>query len=167
MTPLSDYFRSQAEWRRSKAEEYPEDKRNEQSAAALEDLAEFIEPDEQRQFEAGSILDALEPHLFQFSLGGEETARAVVRYGFGYPVNAQTHTEFLEELAVHCTVDAYEFARGEQDGADPTGTLLPCEIDAAKADVTLPPYYFERRGGSTEPELEKAVAEYSLLNRES
>ena len=90
---LSDYFRSQADWRRQKAEEYPEDERNAQSAAALESLAEYVEPDEHGEYEAGPVIDRLLPHLADhgMSLGGEETARAVSRYGFGYPVSTRQH----------------------------------------------------------------------------
>ncbi|MEK6271479.1 MAG: hypothetical protein AABM42_02375 [Actinomycetota bacterium] len=159
MTSLSDYFRSQADWRRQKAEEYQEDKRNEQSARALEDLAEYVEhPDAEGEAEA------LEQHLFEFSLGGEDTARSVVRYGYGYPVSVSSHIEFLEELVTLCLADAYESAREHED--DPTGTLLDFELDAARADVNLPPYYWQGRKGSLERELEEAVSEYRALSEE-
>ena len=42
MSSLQDNFRAQARWRREKAEEYPDDERNAQSAAALESLAEYV-----------------------------------------------------------------------------------------------------------------------------
>jgi hypothetical protein len=157
---LSNYFRSQADWRRQKAEEYPEDERNVQSADALESLADYVERDERGDCKAGRIIDALEPHLFEeFSFGGEETGREASRYGFGYKTTSPLqHEEFLEELATLCMVDAYQFA--SEHGVDPSETLLGFEIDAARAGVALPHYYFRRRPRSTEWELEQAVREY-------
>ncbi len=155
---LSDYFRSQADWRQRKAEEYPDDARNAQSAAALYSLAEYVEPDERGDHEAEGV-DALLPHLFEgFSLGGEEAHRAVSRYGFGYTATAPTqHIEFLEGLQVSCMEDAYEFARDAGEGDDPTETLWPCELEAARRGVFLPTLYFERRRNSTEAECEEWV----------
>jgi hypothetical protein len=157
MTQLSEYFRAQAEWRHGKAEEYPEDERNAQSATALDALAEYVEADGQHE---GVFASSLTPHLFEeFSLGGEETRHAVSRYGFGHGVSTLHHIEFLGELAVTCLVDAYEHAREVKEG-DPTGTLLDFEVQAACDDVFLPRRYFERRSGSTEPELQEAVTAY-------
>lgn len=155
MTSLSDYFRTQAEWRGGRAAAYPEDERNAQSAAALDSLAEYVESDE------GVFASSLAPHLFEsFMLGGEETQRVVSRYGFGYQVSTLHHIEFLGELAVTCLEDAYEYAR--QHDCDPTGTLHGFEVQAACDDVFLPRSYFERRSGSTEAELEEAVAAYRV-----
>ena len=157
---LSGYFRSQADWRRQKADEYPEDERNAQSADALESLAAFIEPNEHGDYEAGAMIDRLNAHLFGpgMPLGGEQTQREVSRYGFGYRVTSAQHIEFLDELATLCLVDAYEFAR--EHGDDPTGTLFDFELAAAGDDVMLPRRYFERRARSAEHELEEAVASY-------
>jgi hypothetical protein len=155
MSDLSEYFRSQAGWRRVKAEEYPEDERNPQSAAALDSLAEYVED----EAEAGSVLTRLEPHLFEGpTLGGEKTNREVARYGFGYEVRRAHHEEFLEELTVTCIQDAYEFVREHAD--DPTETLFEFEIDAAREGVYLPEYYWRRRSHSVEYELEEAVGSY-------
>jgi len=115
---LSDYICSQAEWRRQKAAEYPDDQRNRQSAEALESLAEYIGHDDARD-----LVIPLEPHLFEGqTLGGEETRRRVARYGFGYSATTVLqHRDFLAELAMTCRLDAMEFAR--EHGGDPTGTL--------------------------------------------
>lgn len=156
----SDYFRAQAEWRRQKAEEYPDDARNARSAEALDSLAEYMESGE-----ADRLVECLTPHLSSegFSLGGEETHREVARYGFNYPVNADAnptqHIEFLEGLGVSCMIDAYELA-GAGNGEDPTGELYGFEADAARDGVVLPHDYFARRSGSMEHELEGAVADY-------
>ena len=40
---LADYFRREAEWRWSKAEEHHDDRRNERCAKALQELASFVE----------------------------------------------------------------------------------------------------------------------------
>lgn len=160
MTSLSDYFRTQAEWRGGRAAAYPEDERNAQSAAALDALADYVE--EGAQASNGLILPLLEAHLFEsFMLGGEQAQRAVSRYGFGYQVSTLHHEEFLGELAVTCLEDAYEYARDTKDG-DPTETLHGFEVQAACDDVFLPRSYFERRSGSAEAELEEAVAAYRV-----
>lgn len=157
---LSDYFRSQADWRRQKAEEYPEDARNLQSARALDSLAEYVERHAPHA-SAGAIVEALTPHIHHrgFGLGGEETHRVVARYGFGRsPKTPAHHQEFLEELQALCLEDAYEFAR--EHGIDWTDTLYQHELDAAAVDIDLPRRYWERRAGSTEQECERAVKEY-------
>lgn len=159
-TAIADYFRSQAAWRRRIAEEYPNDPRNLQSAAALDALADYVEPDEAGQYEAGSVLDQLAPFVFGDgpTLGGEQVARVTSRYGYGYTVGPSTHEAFLDELVALCVSDAYEFAR--DTGEDPTGELFAFELDAARDRVTLPERYFERRSRSTETELEEAVEDY-------
>jgi len=153
---LSDHFRSQADWRQRKAEEYPEDKRNAQSAAALYSLAEYVESED-----GSKDAEALLPHLFEgFTLGGEEADRAVTRYGFGYSgTHHLVHRAFLETLHMACVRDAYESARdaGEGDDPDPTETLWPCELEAARREVPLSALYFERRRNSTEAECEEWV----------
>ena len=159
MSSLQDYFRAQVRWRREKAEEYPDDERNAQSAAALESLAEYVNSEAD-----GVIVAELKKHQFEGrSLGGAETGRAVSRYGYGYPVNSMSHEAFLEELLVLCFKDAYAYA-SEQEGFDPTETLYPFEIAAACRDVSLPSGYFERRakGGSTESQLQAWVDELVL-----
>jgi len=150
---LSDHFRSQADWRQRKAEEYPEDKRNAQSAAALYSLAEYVESED-----GSKDAEALLPHLFEgLTLGGEETNRVVSRYGFGHSVHDLVHREFLEALQVSCMQDAYEFAGDAGEGDDPTETLWPCELEAARRRVPLSALYFERRRNSTEAECEEWV----------
>ena len=153
MTALGDYFRAQAEWRSAKAEDYPEDRRNAQSAVALVSVAAFV--DENSEL---AVVKALGPHLFQGAiLGGEESQRAVARYGYGYGVVAGQHEEFLDDLVELCVADAYMFVAEHDD--DPTGTLFEFEVDAARDDVFLGPYYFRRRAGSTQGELEAWVQE--------
>jgi hypothetical protein len=155
MNELAEYFRSQAEWRWTKAEEYPEDKRNEQSAKALESLAAFVDSDGVNV----QTLAYLESNLSEkFSLGGEQTQREVSRYGYGYPVTEGSHIDFLEELAQFCLQDAYEFAT--EHGEDWTETLFEFELEAARYDVVLPPHYFRNRAKSTESESEEAVRAY-------
>lgn len=155
MTDLAEYFRSQANWREGRAEEYPDDKRNEQSARALQSLAEFVESDEPNV----QVVAALEGDLHPDShaLGGEETARAVSRYGYGYPATDASHGDFLEELVQLCLRDAYEYAR--EHGEDWTDSLYEFELEAAKEGVPLPPYYFSRRPRWLESEAEEAVRE--------
>jgi hypothetical protein len=163
MGPLSDYFRAQAEWRERKAEEYPEDERNAQSAAALRSLAEFVEPREDGRYDL-SVLHDLAAHVFEGSLGGEETQRVVSRYGFGYGVSAAQHVEFLDELLLLCLQDAYEFVGDGGDGEDPTGSLFEFEIEAAKDGVYLPHAYW-RRDRASEQELAAVVESWRTVGR--
>ncbi len=152
---LSDYLRSQAEWRRQEKKEYPMDLRNEKSAAALESLAEFVEgPDA-----PSAAIDRLRPHLFDEStLGGDRAQRVVVRYGYGTAATRDHHVAMLEELGALCELDAYEYVR--EHGEDRSRTLVVFELDAAKAGVSLPWQYFERRPRSTQTELKEAVERY-------
>lgn len=64
-TALGDYIRQQAQWRREKAQEFPDDPRNEQSAKALDSLAEYAESDDARE------IAALAPH-FDGGDGGDD-----------------------------------------------------------------------------------------------
>jgi hypothetical protein len=166
MSQLGEYFREQAAWRRRKADDYPDDERNLQSAAALESLADYVERPDAASGPAGPALAALEPHIPDpgAPLGGEEVGRVVSRYGFGWAVTRESqHEQMLEELVVLCLADAYEFAGdagwSEEATEDPTGTLLPCEIAAAHERLTLPASYFRRRRGMTEAECEAWIEE--------
>jgi len=149
---LSDYLRSKAEWRRRQEKEFPNDHRNEDSAAALDALAEYVDGLDP----SDTAVTRLEPHQFDGdTLGGDRTWRAVARYGYGNIIHDDHHPAFLGELAVLCELDAYTYAL--EHGEDRTHTLDALELEAARDGVTLPRRYFEIRLGSTQPELEKAV----------
>lgn len=153
---LADYFREQANWRDHKAAEYPDDNRNEQSARALNSLADYVERGDVED------ADALTTFVYEgLSLGGEEASRVVSRYGFGYnATTASQHDEFLRELWGVCLSDAYDLA--SMNGEDPSGILAPAELDAAQREVTLPSLYFTRRRGMTEQEIEEEIAAYEV-----
>lgn len=155
---LAETFRSQAEWRDTKAEEYPEDERNAQGAAALRSLADYAESDER---EAVSAVQALQPfeHDTGFLMGGEEANRAVSRYGYGYRVTTSSHQEFLVELVALCVQGAYEGVLEGASDDDPSGTLHEFEVEAARDGIHLGGYYFRRRAGSLPHELEAWVEE--------
>lgn len=82
---LVDYIRSQAEWRKGKAEQHPDDARNARSARALQGLAEAVEAMEKTSGEA-DLIASIEDELSRRSGGvakpGELVSRAVSRYGF-------------------------------------------------------------------------------------
>lgn len=105
---LSGYFRKQARWRELKAEDYPEDERNAQSARALHSLAEYVEHED-----AADLVAALERYLFDdHALGGEETHRAVSLYGFHRSATTPVqHRKMLERLRESCERDAQSEAR--------------------------------------------------------
>jgi len=79
---LGEYFEEQARWRDRKADEYPDDDRNAQSAAALRDLAAYARalPDDDRTIRR--ITRALRPA--GELVPGEESAQFASRFGFGY-----------------------------------------------------------------------------------
>jgi hypothetical protein len=154
---LAEIFRDQARWRQTKAEEYPDDYRNAQSASALNSLANYV-----LECDPTEVEDA---HDFLFNgvhFAGEQTGHAVSRYGFGY--NALTdsqHSEFIKELIqVVAMRDAFDSVREIGSDSWAWELLTPAERDAAIADVSLPDRYFEARARSTEEAIEAAIASY-------
>lgn len=159
MSPsLADYFRVQAEWRERKAEEYPGDKRNAESAAALRDLADFVEPvavrGRREVLQPG--VEALMPHLFAVGmLGGERAKRAVSRYGYDHPQPPSLREQFLSDLHRLCVEDAYEYA--SEHGEDPTGDLEPAELAAARENTLIGESYFRERPGLISRQRQEAI----------
>lgn len=157
-TALLAYFRSQASWRWYKAERYPTDRRNEQSARALDALASYIEAADEP--EVIQSLSALEAHLFDgVVLGDERTAREVSRYGYGYDVGASQHMSLLRDLVHLCAWDAYEHLRHYGGGTHPEG-LDDLEVDAARDGVGFPKRYWLYRSVWSASQREEAVESY-------
>ena len=158
---LSDYLRSIAEWRRRQKKEYPNDRRNEKSADALESLADFVEgPDVSQE-----ALERLRPHQRDAeTLGGDRARRAVERYGYLNIIVEDHHRAFLDEVGALAELDAYELALG--NGEDPTGTLKDFELEAAKDGLALPIRYFETRKGASDEELKDALDRHRTLAAE-
>jgi hypothetical protein len=113
MTDLGKYLREQAAWRRSKAEEYPDDDRNVRSAEALDALAEYVDkiPDDVR------VRYLADHHLLESAaLGGEKTHRQVARWGFDRgTIAAELQHHFLSELCAFAAQDAYELIRDNRE----------------------------------------------------
>lgn len=158
---LSDYLRSMAEWRRRQEKQYPNDKRNQKSADALQSLADYVEgPDVSQE-----SLERLRPHQHDAeALGGDRARRAVERYGYLNIIVEDHHRAFLDELGALAELDAYELAMGR--GEDPTGTLKDFELDAAKEGLALPIRYFETRQDSSEEEMKEAIERHRTLAAE-
>jgi hypothetical protein len=155
MTDLADYLRQQADWRDSKAEEYPDDTRNEQSARALRSLAEYVDSGE-ADARMPWIVPAVEAHLSEDFTLGAEAQREVSRYGFGYDATALgQHEDFLADLWIACMQDAYAFASTARE--DPSEQLHSCEIDAAVRGVHLSRRYWQLRSNCTEEECEAEI----------
>ncbi len=172
---LSDYIRAQADWRRQKAEEYPEDERNAQSATALDALADYV--DEGAPDCGPWTLSLLEEQVEVSSAGtgvpmlGEQASRVISRYGFGYrAVSPWQHAEFLDDLVSIALLDAYEVAAAGAPDDDRSDEHLaelaeqhglnPWEVEAALDGVHLDHAYFARRANWTEDEQEAAIASY-------
>ena len=169
---LADYFRVQADWRDGRAEQYPDDERNAQCAAALRSLAEYVELIEPTSGEVGSpsgkrtlsYVHELHAHLQDGALGGAHTRREVSRYGYGHAVGS--HEQFLEDLVPLCNEDAYEHAV-EHDGDDPTGALHRFEFEAARDGIYIQRSYWRRRETSPVCQLEECVREARAVDRDS
>jgi hypothetical protein len=158
---LSDYLRSMAEWRRRQEKQYPNDRRNQKSAAALESLADYVDgPDVSQE-----ALERLRPHQHDAqTLGGDRARRVVERYGYLNIIVEDHHRAFLDELGALAELDAYELAMG--NGEDPTGTLRDFELEAAKEGLALPIRYFETRRGASEEEMKAAIERHRTLAAE-
>lgn len=92
------------EFREHKAEEYPDDARNQQAAKALEGLIEYLSglPDDHRLFEAYRRVYQESPDDAPIKIMKEVLGRVpgetdiFARYGFG---DNPDHAEFVENLA--------------------------------------------------------------------
>ncbi|MBA3366038.1 MAG: hypothetical protein H0U03_09690 [Actinobacteria bacterium] len=85
---LAEYVSGQAGWRADKADQYPEDDRNQRSADALWALAEHVErlPDDDPNLQALAALH--EPWHTDVFISSEETGYMLLRFGFdsGHPL---------------------------------------------------------------------------------
>lgn len=168
MSTLSYYVRTQADWRRAKAEEFPDDPRNEQSARALEDLADYIDV----HLDAGQLpeVEAIDVHMDEGGLGSYPTAQySVSRYGFGYEIGSGwQHSDFIDELLLDIQSDGYTMLSQDPDleawGED-VG-YYAFEVQAAKDGVALPRRYWELRPKWFEAEAEEAVKTYYPVTAE-
>ena len=155
---IATYIRAQADWRSAKADEYPDDERNTQSAAALYSLADYIESGD------ADVL-ALAPHSFAdgMMLGGDRVKAEILRYGFGYAIKSHLqHDEMLEEAGDRshagrlrtsggrrrgrgcylCSV-AVRGARSRREGAARAARELladACRFDQSEAEELLASY---------------------------
>ena len=80
---LADFVRDQASWRRTKAQQFPDDLRHARSAIALERLASVVEelPTNDRHLTQLVELDAFTDAHDRF-VGDEEARRAIAAWGF-------------------------------------------------------------------------------------
>jgi hypothetical protein len=134
---LCEYVSEQARWRAEKAVEYPEDGRNATSAAALTELASYLEglPDTDARFVTlGDSADVLFPGGDTF-MPGEDAARMVSRFGFDRPRITQQPdwrpadaSEYFDQLVEACVTEAAQLRR---DG------LLDGLADAAMSEGAL------------------------------
>lgn len=157
---LSQYIRRAAQWRDEKAEVFPDDPGNVESAEALRALADFYETiEDDPGGEHFDLVGELEEHIPDGpskKIGGVRAERALTRYGYGYRVVSEaSQIAFLTDLLVACMEDAYDHARHYDE--DPTGTLSRVERGAAKFDLALPPDYWRRRRETREDELEAEI----------
>jgi len=110
---LAAAFRGQAYWRREKAKEYPDDRRNDWAARSIDALADYVLtlPDNDLRIAQIGALTMIEgdddiAHL------GIEASHAVGRFGFeGLVIHAEELDVFLDVLLDDVEADALESAR--------------------------------------------------------
>ncbi len=89
-----------AEWRQEKADEYPQDERNVQSAKALSALAEKIRALDNKSAGLQALYDldrGIDPN--RVSDWSDAKSMVIGRYGFDSPVDDPGPEDFLAELA--------------------------------------------------------------------
>jgi len=112
---IADYIDSQADWRGKKADEYPEDERNNRAAVGLTELAAYIRSlsdDDECLRELASV--GMVPNGSEFG-PGTETSRAISLFRFDRA--DEDCGEFLNSLVRLATEDALELGKlaGEID----------------------------------------------------
>lgn len=103
---LTDHFASQAQWRWGKAEAHPEDERNEQSAAALLALAEFVTGLPEDDARLKRVANLQRSYGLDVVVLGEEAKRLVEGYGFGREEDLDIFLSQLVEVIAEETPDA-------------------------------------------------------------
>jgi hypothetical protein len=112
---IADHFREQARWRRDKAAEYPDDQRNAQCAAGLEELAEYVlglPADDERVIELTTL--GVRDGMFS-PFPGSPAEHAIGRFRFHR--GDEDCGQFLAELVRRMRDDALRF--GREHGAIP------------------------------------------------
>jgi hypothetical protein len=96
---LAAFIRDQASWRRSQATRFPDDARNPRSAAALDELATYVEQlaDTDRALRELVELDAFSDDLDRFE-GGNEARRAIARWKFADDTDLMRPPDLLQDL---------------------------------------------------------------------
>ena len=107
---LRDYIGEQARWRREKASEYREDRRNVTSAEALEGLADYLTrlgESDSRLRRLADLRDVLLPA--DVFMPGERAVEMISRFGFDRDMSEWSReraSEFLDSLVEVCEQEA-------------------------------------------------------------
>ncbi len=139
-TPLedeADALESTAEWRRRKAEEYPEDDRNERAAKALAELA--VEVRRLVGTPLGQEFEALQEKVYTAEWRGsdrlmEDENRHLSRIGFdSLPDTGEEYLRARMEIYAEALREAEEEADEDDEDDEDDETLVAFELDAAVA----------------------------------
>lgn len=165
MEHLTEYVRAQADWRRKKADEFPDDERNLRSAEALESLADFIEHGSEEDFHESELKHPTLPIMDEYlrychGEPDEFVKHLLSRHGYERPLpsdwrQAYQHSGVLNDCVVHALVDAHNAMR--ESGDEDTDLFTSEEVAAAREDVELDRDYWDRRGFMTEQEQESWI----------
>jgi hypothetical protein len=129
---LIEHVESSAHWRAQKAEQYPNDKRNERSSRALTELAENLRAlpaDDKYGGAYEAVMDRLVELKDELLQVIEHESQYIGRYGFDYPQDGdpvdflsdltETYQEWVSEAEEHIAEEereeAYEAAKEAAD----------------------------------------------------
>ena len=159
---LAAYFEDQARWRERKAEEYPDDERNEVSAAGLRELAAFMlalpndDPRLQRliEFRYGAMIDSVEAVGIERDscVGPMPDSAARFRFYTG-PLGDQSVDGFFTQYT--SVTRLCEIAEEE---TNMSGEEMPCPLHGShggrgEPDVDRTPWLTEGRPATAEEAL--------------
>jgi hypothetical protein len=104
---LAEAIKGEAEWRRKKADEYPDDRRNTQAANGLEELAAYVltlPEDDPRLRDLTALAGGKDVFVF-----GQQASQTLSRFRFAGP--GEEFDDFLEYLVSVAAEDEIDLAR--------------------------------------------------------
>jgi hypothetical protein len=111
---IGEYLDGRADWRQRKAEEYPDDKRNQRSADGISELAAYVRAlpeDDERLRELSQLAiygDVFSPFESQ-TTPGHDAATAIGRFRFTEFAAHKDCSDFLTEIISQLTDDKLEW----------------------------------------------------------
>lgn len=96
---FADFLRQRAEWRRARADEWPEDPRNRRSSEALSELASWVMRLPNGDERLRHLADCF-PEEPPFLPVADDVARFAARYGYSFPADPDRFMNSFVALTV-------------------------------------------------------------------